>query len=372
MKILHVIDSGGLYGAEMVLLALAEEQKLMGHNPCIASIGEPGEYEKPLEEEARRRDLDVAVFRMANGPNILGALRIVGFACANGFDILHSHGYKGDILLGLLPRSVRRFPLVCTVHGWTSIGSFGKMRLYEWADALCLRRADAVCLVSEAMLGLKPIAAIDRKKVYVIPNGISRLDNSLPLPEDEITNFCKQGFTVVSIGRLSPEKGYDVLIRAFSLLHQKQPNTRLLIIGEGPCRQGLEDLTYELGLEDRVFLPGYRSQAWRYLSACKIFVLSSITEGLPVTLLEAIQTGIPIVATKVGGIPWVLNESKSGTMVLPGDHVELAQALERIIEQKQVPTRSYIRMGMKAEYSFLSSIMAQGYDVLYNKLTSMA
>ena len=129
MKVLHVIDSGGLYGAEVMLLNLMSEQVAMGLEPILASIGDPGITEKPLETEAIRRGLPVKVFRMRPGPNVWGALKILRFARSELVGLLHSHGYKGNILFGLMPRMLRRIPMVATVHGWTWTGGISRMGL---------------------------------------------------------------------------------------------------------------------------------------------------------------------------------------------------------------------------------------------------
>jgi len=132
MKILHVTDSGGLYGAEMVLLNLVAEQMKTGLEPTIASIGEKWIQEKPFETEAVKRGLRVVKFRMFPGPNLPGMFKVLRYAQKYGFDILHSHGYKGDVAFGSMPKSIRKLPLVSTLHGWTSVVGFSKNRIYEW------------------------------------------------------------------------------------------------------------------------------------------------------------------------------------------------------------------------------------------------
>lgn len=367
LKILHVIDSGGLYGAEMVLLALAEEQKHSGHIPCIASIGEPGEYEKPLEKEARRRGIDVEVFRMRNGPNILGAFNIVRFARAEGFNIIHSHGYKGNILLGFIPRRVRAVPLVSTVHGWTSVDGLSKMRLYEWADGISLRFMDAVCVVSGSMMSHPRLCGIDPAKIHVVPNGIPRLDLAEQPPEDDISRFCRSGYTIASIGRLSPEKGYDILLKAFARFHSSHPDSRLVIIGEGPERAGLESMVKSFGLEGDVILPGYREKAWRNLRFCKVFVLSSLTEGLPVTLLEALQTGIVVVATDVGEIPRIIEHGKTGFIVPVGDASALCSTFE-IVCKDNMPFKDNAEGCCSIGTTWDSKKMWERYWAIYRSL----
>jgi len=368
MKILHVIDSGGLYGAEMVLLNLAEEQKRSGHHPCIASIGAHGVREKPLETEARRRELEVAVFRMRNGLNLAGSIRIVDFARSNGFHVLHSHGYKGDILLGFLPRFLRKLPLVSTVHGWTAVERFSKLWLYEWADKMSLKCADAICVLNETMRSLAPIRSLDHEKVHVVINGIPELDTTT-LPVDEVTRFCLGGYTVASIGRLSPEKGYEHLIRSFSMLHSYHPDARLLIVGEGSEREHLDALICSLGLKGIIMLPGYRDDAWRYLTYCRLFVLPSITEGLPITLLEAMQVGIPIIATRVGGVPSVITHEEHGILIPPGNHVILGEVMlsmyrgnEKKLHDMCIRGRNRVRLHHSARS------MALGYDAVYQEV----
>jgi glycosyltransferase involved in cell wall biosynthesis len=369
MKILHIIDSAGLYGAEVVLLNLAEEQKRMGHYPVIASIGEKGQQVKPLEEEASKRGIEVAAFRMQNGPNPLGAWRIYRYSRVNGFDVLHTHGYKGDILFGFIPKGIRRIPLISTVHGWTNVERFSKLRVYECLDGLSLRFVDAVCTVNEVMRDDPKLKRVSKAKVHVVTNGIPLLDMNKLEPEDEIVAFCRSGFTVASIGRFSKEKGYDYLIQAFAGFAKEAPEARLLIIGEGPERACLEEMVLRMGLYGKVMLPGYRENAWRYLSCCKLFVLSSLTEGLPITLLEAMQTGVPVVATAVGGIPQLIVHDEHGLLVPPCDTKSLCQSITRIYQHEDLAKGIAQNAKNIVLEKYSSRMMALGYDAVYHSLT---
>ncbi len=368
MKVLHIIDSAGLYGAEIVLLNLSGEQKKMGYHPIIASIGKKGSYTKPLEVEASRRGIEVVQFRMHNGPNFLGAWKILRYARSNDVAILHTHGYKGNILLGFIPKRFRKLPLVSTVHGWTNVSKFSRLRLYEWADGLSLKNVDAVCLVNETMLAHPRFTGMRRDKLHVIPNGIPEFDETQPVQGDEIVEFCLNGFTIVSIGRLSKEKGYEYLIQAFAQIISNVPDARLLIIGEGPERTELENTILSLGLTGKVMLPGYRQNARIYLSYCRVFVLSSLTEGLPITLLEAMQIGIPVVATAVGGIPSVVRSSVTGTLVPPGDPKLLSESiLEKYMSYGNATQAAKMAKHLiREEYS--SDRMTQSYCELYKTL----
>jgi glycosyltransferase involved in cell wall biosynthesis len=205
LKILHVIDSEGIYGAEMVLLNLMEEQKKLGLEPWLCSIGSKTVFEKDLEREARKKALKVKTFRFANGPNIFGAYQILAFAQHAKFDIIHSHGYKSNILLGFIPRAIRKIPLIATIHGWTNIKTLSKMKIYEWLDLKSFKHVDAVIAVSQAMLSNPKFAGMN---ILVVNNGIlSQETESLPISADNpVITFCESGFIIGSIGRLSEEK----------------------------------------------------------------------------------------------------------------------------------------------------------------------
>lgn len=376
MKILHIIDSAGLYGAEMVLLNLAEEQAKIGHHPVIASIREKDEFDMPLEEEASRRALDTVTFRMLDGPNFLGAWSILRYSWAGKFDIIHSHGYKGNILLGFVPRSIRKIPIICTVHGWTSTDRWSMIRLYERADSLSHKYLDAVVLVHKAMLNHPFFARKRISKVFVVNNGIPshvpedfERTSCIPVPiHEKILEFCSRSKTIGAIGRLSPEKGFDILLEAFHTMIAKGYDLNLLIVGDGPERRKLEEIIARRNMNDRVFLPGYVAQASCYLKHFSVFVISSLTEGLPITLLEAMRAGVPVVSTRVGGIEEVIGGGSAGILVDPRNSDKLAEGMCALICDDELADN----LSRKAENRFInnysSKIMAENYIHVYNDI----
>ena len=412
MKILHIIDSGGLYGAEVVLLNLVAEQIKQGLDPTIASIGEKHIQEKPLEAEALKRGFKVKKFGMRPGPNYLGAMKVLKFAHKADFDIMHSHGYKGNILFGFIPKSIRKIPMVSTIHGWTSTNnSFSKIRLYEWLDSKSLKYIDAVILVSKAMKSHPRLENLNGIKFHVIPNGIpipeTQFNNSTNQPfnqnltqqtqatqstqvtkstqltqqtqlaqrtlstqqtlDQSIIDFCSKGFTIGSIGRLSTEKGYKYLIEAFALLVKKGIDARLIIIGEGYERDYLEGLVAQFEVTDRVMLPGYREDAKQYLSYFNVFVISSLTEGLPITLLEAMHARVPVVATEVGSIRDVLQNGKAGILIQPCSAEAIAQTTERLFHGEKLFNTLTASAYHRVTTCYSSKAMAMEYLNVYNR-----
>lgn len=368
MKIVHVIDSEGFYGAEVMLLNLSAEQTKLGHRSVIASIGKKGDYHKPLESEAMKRGIEIECFRMSNGPNFIGAWDILRFAKSEGFDILHLHGYKSDILMGFIPKVIRKLPVVSTVHGWTSVNRFSKLWVYEALDGISLRCMDAVCLVADSMREHPRVRKLNRHNLYIVRNGISSLDEEILPPKDEISAFCQGGYTLISIGRLTKEKGHSDLILAFSYFVKEYQDTRLVIIGEGPERVSLEAEIKSLGIEGKVMLPGYKEDAWKYLQCCRQFVLPSLTEGFPITLLEAMRSGISVVATAVGGIPKLIKHGRTGLLVTPKNVMLLSQSMKDLIDNDQLAKIMAQNAKELVNRNYSSRVMALRYDAVYHSL----
>jgi len=357
----------------VMLVNLAAEQIKQGLHPVIVSVGDPGIEDKPLEVEARKRGLPVKVVRMRPGLNYKGARKLLRYCHAENFDLIHSHGYKCNVLLGPLPGFVRKKPMLSTVHGWTSTTGLTKMRVYEWLDALSLRFVDVVVLVNKGMLQNPKIARLSSKKMFVVDNGIpvAPPDTSSFEPLDpRLVEFCQDDFVAGSIGRYSVEKGFDILLKSFSLLLDEISNARLILIGEGGQRAQYENIIAENNLTDKVMLTGYCPDAWRYLDLMDVYVISSLTEGLPITLLEAMRSKIPVVSTRVGGIPDVLRDGRGGVLVPPGKIKKLSQAL---IAQYRAPDKTTAR----TEYSFerfnanySSRKMCEAYTDIYETMLS--
>jgi glycosyltransferase involved in cell wall biosynthesis len=371
MRVLHLIDSGGVYGAERILLYLAREQQRRGHDPVIGSIGSPEVGPKELETIAKSSGLTVVPIRIASRPTpgvIRSLLRMVRDIAP---DVLHSHGYKANILLGFLPRRVRG-PMLSTLHGWTSGETLDALWLYERLDRIALRMIDAVVVVAPTMLQLPALRRIAHDRLRLIENGIPPLAERLQdlatrgvaaLPPG-LLSFLAQRPTVVAIGRLSREKGLGVLVEAFARVRAERP-CQLLIVGEGPERATLQRRVQQLNLVDTVRICGYLEGADRLLQHAAGFVMSSLTEGMPLVLLEALQWHVPILATRVGAIPELLDGVRGGDLVVPGDAVALAAGLTRMLG---APAPAPVVSMPETSGRFSSSLMAKKYLDRYERI----
>ena len=366
---MHVIDSAGIYGAETVLLNLASTQHARGERPVVLSIGGSGAPEKAIESECRKRGIECLALRMRDGLNFAGARQLADIAREQRADVLHSHGYKGNILLGLLPRRSRPAPVVTTLHGWTAKSSFSKLGLYRFIDQCMLSRLEGVVLVNDAMRRLPALARLDPPAV-TIANGVTPadpaavLDPTLSAALAALRARCSMLFGVV--GRLSPEKNVTALVDALRAC--ADPRAGLVILGDGPERAAIEAAITRLGLADRTLLGGYVASGRDYLPSLDALVIPSLTEGLPMVLLEAMAASLPVIATRVGEIPHVVGDL--GLLVPAGDVAALAGALSTVA--RDLPT--FRELGARAarrvadEYS--AAAMARRYDDLYRTVLS--
>jgi glycosyltransferase involved in cell wall biosynthesis len=378
MKILHLIDSGGLYGAEMMLVSLAEQQQRMGAEVVLGSIRAPELPEKPLEREARSRGVAVETFEMKPGLNLAGAWRILRYAWRHKVDLIHSHGYKTNILLGFLPKRVRRAPMVTTLHGWTATGGWTKMRVNELLDSIALRFVDRIVLVNQGMLDREDVQALPQKKIRVINNGIDIPPREVAVDsreypegsiEKEVVAFCGKGKVIVSVGRLSVEKGYPNLIQAVAALRNGYgQDVRLLLIGDGRLRTALEEQAEKAGLREFFMITGYLKNARDFMPLADIYAISSLTEGLPITLLEAMDSGIPVLATRVGGIPYVVQHEREALLVSPQDPAAMARAVLTLINNPDRAQTLADNAKAKVSREYSSSGMASRYLALYDEI----
>lgn len=370
MKVLHVIDSGGLYGAETMLFGLIREQRRAGMEACILSLGNVGQGEKPIESAAREREIPVQTLRMRPGLNLMGALAIIRRVHKQRIDIIHTHGYKGNILMGLIPRFWRRAPVVSTLHGWTAAALPSRLALYQWLDRRMLTRLDAVVTVNEILRQDRRLSSVAAAKLVVIENGLDL--GSLPaVGASAVTReFIKSDreFLIGAMGRLATEKGFGFLIEALQSVRASCPRIRAVILGEGPDRTILQRQIDDAGLHDLVRLVGYQSETTCWMREFDVFVLSSVTEGLPMTLLEAMHARIPIVATSVGGVPEALGQGQGGILIEPASPPALATAIEQIyrgeMNVRDMTEYSYQRLLKR----YTSDRMAARYTEIYRSL----
>jgi glycosyltransferase involved in cell wall biosynthesis len=238
--------------------------------------------------------------------------------------VVHTHGYRADVIGGAAARS-QQVPTVSTVHGFTGGGR--RNRFYERVQSLALRRADAVIAVSAPLAQSLAEAGMPRQKIHCIPNGFAAIATvATRAAARQRLGITADALVAGWVGRLSREKGADVMLDA---LAESGPRWQLAIIGEGDELVHLQRQAALLRISDRITWHGAIPNAGSLLTAFDAFVLSSRTEGTPITLLEAMNAGVPIVATQVGGVPDIVRSSDA--ILVPAEQPSMiAQALSMV------------------------------------------
>jgi glycosyltransferase involved in cell wall biosynthesis len=287
--------------------------------------------------QKRGRALNAEVISIPDrGPFDLSVIRRLIRICRDEqVAIWHGHDYKSN-LLGLLIRPFVPMQLVTTIHGWGVLT--GRMPLYNKIDKWSLKYYRAVICVTEDMLAECDRWRVPPQRRYVVHNAID-LDSYRPTVDRREAKralgllsdgLSSDGLLVGAVGRLSPEKGFDLLIGAVVQLRQEGIPISLAIAGDGPQRQALEQQIRAAGCADYVRLLGHVSDPLRVYEAMDIYALSSHSEGLPNVVLEAMAMEVPVVATSITSVPMLLDDGRCGVMVEPGSASALAAGLRRL------------------------------------------
>ena len=356
MRILHLIDSAGIYGAEVMLLSLARESIRLGHDVEIGTIVSPNDSSNPLAELASNQGLRAVPFLMRDGIYVRGVGEIVRHVKDEKIDVVHSHGYKANVLMAIFADRSRHWATTCSLHGWTSCKLTDRRKVYEIIERRLISRIDYVVAVNEAIAGRVERSAL-AGRLEVIANGVSVHADSAR-PADHARERQGASLVLLAAGRLSREKGFDLLIEAIGMLRERGVIARLEIAGEGPERRNLEQQVGQLELGSLVKFLGYSRDMTALYENADCLVLSSRTEGLPMVVLEAMAHRLPVVATPVGDVPKVLMAGDLGFLADRSDARSIAMAIDRAAStskrnRQHMADRAYERV--RREYSVESS-----------------
>jgi glycosyltransferase involved in cell wall biosynthesis len=299
------------------------------------------------------------------------ALRLLNLCRRERVAVWHGHDYKSNAL-GLLLGRFWPMKLVTTVHGW--VHHTARTPLYYWVDRLCLPRYDLVLCVSQDLYERCLECGVAPARCVLIENAID--DDEFRRRSDVAEGKRRLGepggrFLIGAVGRLSAEKGFDVLVRASDRLTRAGRDVGVVVVGEGGEEANLRALIAQLGLGDRVRLLGYRPDVAAVYEALDVFALSSHREGLPNVLLEAMALEVPVVATRIAGVPRLVQDGDTGLLVEPGDDAGLAAALARLHDDAGLRGRlgQAGRRVIEQRYSFRQRMarIAELYDRLLDR-----
>jgi glycosyltransferase involved in cell wall biosynthesis len=323
-------------GAERVTIRLAEEFLMEGHEVDIVALSAAGQLREFVPAEATLHNLNVRRFRQSLGP-------LIRYLRQRRPDAIHAAMWPLTIIGILAARlSLTQPRVLVSEHSILSLqyGPSGlALAALRWSTRLLYRFADArisvspACAADTARLSWLPE---DRFEVVNNPVGSPPAGFSTTHQVEALWNGKEP--RILTIGNLKPAKDHETLIRAFALLSKRRPAT-LMIVGEGEERVRLEGIITELGVANRVVMPGFATDAWPYFASADLFVLSSNREGFPTVLIEAMLAGLPVVSTDcVSGPSEILDGGRLGALVPMNDPEALARAMERALDAPFEPS----------------------------------
>jgi glycosyltransferase involved in cell wall biosynthesis len=315
-------------------------------------------------------EVDVISERFLLDPGVIGQLR--NFVARRAPNVVQTHMVKSHFLTKLSGIG-REYPWVAYHHGYTSTDL--KMRGYNQLNRWSLPSASRVITVCGAF-------AHDLARAGVKPDRISVCHNSVgpPVyesPEDGKTLRSQLGIreseqVVLSVGRLSLEKGHVDLVRALAALSKVSPSLRpkLLIVGDGPERERIETTARANGVYEQLIFTGHTADVSQYYALADILALPSHSEGSPNVLLEAMSAGLPVVATAVGGVPEIAADNETALLVAPNDISGFSQAMSRLLTDRALAQKLGRAAELHVREKFSPATHARSLLEIYDKLVN--
>jgi glycosyltransferase involved in cell wall biosynthesis len=323
LTIMHVAAPGEVGGLESVLLALAGGHQRNGHRVCVVAVVEPDRYPASFLAATQESGAELSVLSV-EGRAYRKERRLFREVCRQVKpDVVHTHGFRADVVDAPVARSLS-IPIVTTLHGSSRLG--GVTHLYEWLELFALRRFDAVIAVSRPLAASLAGRWVAPQHLHFIPNAWAGINGYLDRSAARQTLGLPESGTIIGwVGRLIPVKAAELLLTAVAQIRDRW-SFRVCIVGDGPDRTQLQACAGALGLTDMVVFRGSVPGMAKLFPAFDLFVMTSTSEGTPMVLFEAIAAGVPVVATRVGGIPDVITE-REGLLVDSGDDKGMAAAI---------------------------------------------
>lgn len=357
MRILQVIEALTRGGAERLTLELAGEYKRQENESSVLCLSSRGEWASRIEGTP----LYLGCVGKKPGFDWRAASRLRKTIDSYAPDVVQSHLYTANLWARLAALPSRKWALVATLHNVDT----WRGPAHVLADRLLSHVPDHYVGVSRAVAEYYRGCGLGSDRLRMIPNGVGA--NGFQPSEP----FRGDAVVVRACGRLVPNKGFDVFIDAAALLRNRGVSAVFEIVGEGPERPALEGRIAANGLDGVVKLLGDSPDARGLIATADIFVLSSVMEGLPLVVLEALHAGRPVVVTDLAGLEGVVADGETGVVVPPRDAGAIAGALERLIGDPEEARRLGRAGRAYAEKELSIERTASSYLELYSEILSV-
>jgi len=365
IKVLYLITELNIGGAERVVEQLATQLSRGHYNVSVACLYDPG----AIADEITASGVPVVNLGMQSKWDLAAAYRLFRLLRNKRIQILHSHLFHANLLAALVGRLANTPIIIATRHS-IDIDGMGRERVNRWVRSLC----DAVVAVSKEVREAElQRSRTGPSKVVMIPNGV-QIETFTKISQADVEALRQKlrihpnTAVIGTVASFNEYKGHTYLIDATVRILEQLPDTKVLLVGGGPLRSQMEDKAEALGLLDYIIFTGIRQDIPRILSTLDLFVLPSLWEGMPIVLLEAMAAGLPVVATRVGGIPEVVEHGVTGLLVPPRDPEALAQAIIALLQDRERAEAMGQAGRARVEKYFSVERMVQQTEALYEDL----
>lgn len=365
IRVLHLLSSTGYHGAENMAAELIHQLAALGIKSYVGVFDNNRNSNTDILKVVQPFIEDGVIFPCHGKLDMRTVFSLRKYATGHNIDIIHSHKYKTNFY-SLLASFRTKWKLASTCHNW--LGNSFNMRFYANLDKCILRGFDAVVGVSDEVTGeLKKY--LTNSKIKKIENGIDISKYSRLIEKDEAKKILGlEGRQVIGfVGRLSADKGISYLLQAVRRLVDTGHDLYALIVGDGDNLSALQAEAHSLGIADRVIFTGKREDTHIIYSALDLFVLPSLKEAFPMVILEAMASGVPIVACHVGDIPLILENNVSGLIIEPKEVNALAQSIGELLLNRD-RAEQLAKMAREKVQNYSSILMALKYQAIYDQV----
>ncbi|HEX5133273.1 MAG TPA: glycosyltransferase [Candidatus Krumholzibacteria bacterium] len=365
MTVAHIVQDLDVGGLERVVMSLLDATDPARYRTVLYTLGEGGDLAGEVERRghavrrlAKRSGLDYVLF-----PRLVRCLR------ADAVDVVHAHNYSALVYGSIAGRIAGVGGVIYTAHG-AKTASRRATRRYQRLGLV----DDVVFVSGDALRVALAAGAVEKRNLHTIENGV-RLEeyarsNSQRLAARQSLGIDAAAPVVGIVARLTRAKDHVNLLDAFARVRERHPAARCVIVGDGELRGAITDHVQALGLGKEVLMLGRRDDVADVLSAFDVYVLSSYTEGLAVTLLEAMAAGLPVVATDVGGNPEVVVDGVTGRLVPARDAAALADAIMGMLADRERARAMGEAGRIRCQERFGVNTMTRRYQKLYDRLAA--
>ncbi|NVN91798.1 MAG: glycosyltransferase family 4 protein [Desulfuromonadales bacterium] len=373
-RVLHFIDSGGLYGAESVILNLSREMQSKGEfEPVVGCIVSQSDARSDLYDKCLELGIRAEKLVIRNACFFLDIPQVARKLKSLNISIIHSHGYKPSVY-GFIVSVLISIPITATCHLWFLHGNVPlKMRVMITLELLFYKIFPVIVAVSEPIKMTLLSHGICSSKVKVINNGIV-LDDYLPVEQGILERIRAElhiddgELCLLNVARLNSQKAQCHIIDAAAQLKLKGEKLKFFIVGEGELMDKLKQQVCNNDLQQTVYLLGFRSDVKTLLQVADIFILPSLDEGMPIALLEAVASRTPVLATPVGNIPKLIQNNHSGVLVKRDDVMELVCGIQHMAASSELREKCAEQAWEAIRDVYSSKAMYKSYHAIYNDL----